>query len=88
MNWFIHIANLVYLGSYWCKDVRWLRVLTILGIILLIPYYLAQVEPLYAAAAWNAFFFGVNVFRLLKPEKDPVTVANAGQQCSQEHGCL
>jgi hypothetical protein len=56
-----------------------------LGIVLLIPYYLVQVEPLYAAAVWNVFFLGVNVFRLMKSEKDPVTVTNAGLRCSQEH---
>jgi hypothetical protein len=85
VNYFIHVANLVYLGSYWCKDVRKLRWLTILGIVLLIPYYLVQVEPLYAAALWNVFFLGVNMFRLFKSEKDPVTVANAGQQCKSSN---
>lgn len=69
MNCFIHLANLVYLGSYWCADVRLLRILTIVGILLLMPYYLVQVEPLYAAAAWNLFFLVVNIYRL-KTEKN------------------
>lgn len=66
MDYFIHLANIIYLASYWCKDARKLRLLTCLGILLLIPYYLVQVEPLYAAALWNLFFLAVNLWRLKK----------------------
>jgi hypothetical protein len=69
VNYLIHLANLVYLGSYWCADVRLLRMLTIVGILLLIPYYLVQVEPLWAAAAWNVFFLVVNIYRLTTKTK-------------------
>lgn len=64
MNSLVHVANVVYLLSYWVKDVRWLRALTILGIVLLIPYYLVQVRPLWEAAIWNLVFLGINIFRL------------------------
>lgn len=64
MQWLIHLANILYLCSYACKDARTLRILTIIAIVLLIPYYLVQVQPLYAAATWNLFFLGVNVKRL------------------------
>jgi hypothetical protein len=36
----INTANLIYLASYTAKDIKFLRWLTIAGIILLIPYYL------------------------------------------------
>ena len=58
----IHLANLVYLASYAVKDMRVLRWLTIVGIVLLIPYYLAY--DLWAAAIWNGVFLGINLFRL------------------------
>ncbi len=58
----IHIANVVYLASYAVKDIRALRWLTILGILILIPYYLAW--QLWAAAIWNGIFLGINLFRL------------------------
>lgn len=64
MGALIHLANVVYLLSYVVKDIKVLRWLTIVGIVLLIPYYLVQVEPLYSAAAWNMVFLGINVFRL------------------------
>jgi hypothetical protein len=58
----IHIANLVYLASYSVKDVRVLRWLTIFGIVLLIPYYMAY--SLWEAVVWNGIFLGINLFRL------------------------
>lgn len=58
----IHLANLVYLASYSVKDVRVLRWLTVLGIVLLIPYYLAW--HLWEPALWNVVFLGINLFRL------------------------
>ncbi len=58
----IHLANLVYLASYAVKDMRVLRWLTILGIVLLIPYYLAW--HLWEPAIWNGVFLGINLYRL------------------------
>lgn len=58
----IHLANVIYLASYAVKDMRVLRWLTILGIVLLIPYYL--VYDLYAAATWNVVFLVINLIRL------------------------
>lgn len=58
----IHLANLVYLASYAVKDMRVLRWLTIVGIVLLIPYYLAY--DLWEAAIWNGVFLGINLYRL------------------------
>lgn len=58
----IHLANLVYLASYSVKDVRVLRWLTVLGIVLLIPYYLAW--HLWEPALWNVVFLSINLFRL------------------------
>lgn len=58
----IHLANLIYLASYAVKDIRALRWLTIVGIVLLIPYYLCW--ELWAAAMWNGIFLGINLYRL------------------------
>ena len=64
MGSLIHIANVAFLLSYWVKDMRTLRWLTIIGIVLLIPYYLIQVVPLYAAAGWSVVFLTFNLYRL------------------------
>jgi hypothetical protein len=58
----IHSANLIYLASYAVKDIRVLRWLTIIGILLLIPYYL--VWHLWEAAGWNVVFLATNLYRL------------------------
>ena len=44
-----------------------LRWLTILGIVLLIPYYLCY--QLWAAASWNVVFLAINLFRLVPIHK-------------------
>jgi hypothetical protein len=77
MTWLIHVANATYLASYAVNDVRWLRWLTIMGLLLLIPYYLAC--ALYAAASWNAVFLVLNLLRLLGtgPRPRPMSAATA-----------
>ena len=64
----IHTANIIYLASYAVKDIKVLRWLTIVGIVLLIPYYLFY--SLWEAVAWNVVFLGINLFRLIKKEKN------------------
>ena len=58
----IHLANVIYLVSYTVKDMRWLRWLTILGAVLLIPYFFTL--NLYAPAVWNIVFLTINLWRL------------------------
>lgn len=59
---FIHLANIIYLASYSVKDIRALRWLTVVGILLLIPYYLYW--EMWAAAMWNGIFLGINLYRI------------------------
>lgn len=64
MDCLIHLANVVYLVSYSVKNLQVLRWLTIVGIVLLIPYYLTY--GLWAAAIWNGVFLAINLGRLLQ----------------------
>jgi len=66
----IHLANIVYLASYAVKDIRMLRWLTIIGIVLLIPYYLYW--QLYAATLWNVVFLLINLTRLNSQVKSDI----------------
>lgn len=68
----IHLANVIYLVSYAVKDIRVLRWLTIVGIVLLIPYYLSY--ELWAATAWNTVFLGINLYRLTTANKSLATL--------------
>jgi hypothetical protein len=70
----IHIANVLYLFSYLVKDILWLRVLTVIAGLVLVAYDLSLPNPLWAAVAWNAVFFGINAWqiRVLLIERRPV----------------
>lgn len=71
---FIHVANVLYVGSYLVKDILWLRVLTVLGGLTLLAYYVLMPMPLWAAIVWNVLFLSINLWqiRTLLLERRPV----------------
>src|SRR6516164_5723253 len=62
LDFWITSANLLYLASYSVRDILWLRILTIVAGVLLIPYYYLQSKPLWIAISWNLVFVGINLF--------------------------
>jgi hypothetical protein len=61
----IHVANVLYLLSYLVRDILWLRILTVVAICCLMPYYFTcGDEPLWAAIGWNVVFTGVNLYQI------------------------
>lgn len=62
----ITVANLIYLCSYAVRDILWLRILTVVGATLLLPYYYFQAEPLWAAIGWNSVFIAINIFWIVR----------------------
>lgn len=72
----IHVANVLYLLSYSVKDMLWLRCLTVIAALCLLPYYYVQLVPLTAAIAWNLLFIGINLIQIviLLRERRPVTL--------------
>jgi hypothetical protein len=40
-------ANFVFVAAYLVKDILWLRILSIVGSLVVLPYYLLQPEPLW-----------------------------------------
>jgi hypothetical protein len=77
MNYWIHVANLLYLASYVVKDILWLRLLTVVAGILLLPYYIMQPVPLWPAIAWSGVFLLVNIvqIKILLLERRPIRLA-------------
>jgi hypothetical protein len=57
------LANLIFIGAYWVKDILWLRLLSILGSLIVIPYYLLQAEPLWTPMMWSCVFIGIHATR-------------------------
>jgi CRP-like cAMP-binding protein len=70
----IHVANVLYLGSYLVKDILWLRVLTVVAGGVLLGYYALLPEPLWAAITWNCVFLAINLrqIQVLLLERRPV----------------
>ena len=62
----IHLANILYLLSYLVRDILWLRVLSVMAGLCLMPYYCHCGEhPLWAPISWNALFTAVNIFQIV-----------------------
>lgn len=74
MTYAIHIANVLYLISYLVRDILWLRILTVVAIICLMPYFYFQPQPLYEPISWNVVFAGINIVQIyiLFLERRPV----------------
>ena len=65
MDRMLHFANILYLASYSVRDILWLRVLTVVAILMLLPYYYYQPTPMFGAMVWNGVFAGLNVFQII-----------------------
>ena len=65
-DYLIHVANILYVGSYSVRDILWLRILTVVAMVALLPYYYTRQEPLLEAIAWNILFMAINGYQLYK----------------------
>jgi len=82
MDILIHVANVLYLGSYLMRDILWLRILTVVAACCLMPYFYFRPEPLLPAIYWNLAFTALNVYwigRLLL-ERRPVKLSQAEER--------
>jgi hypothetical protein len=70
----ISIANLFYLASYSVREILWLRVLSLAGAALLIPFYALQGPPLLPALVWDVIFIAINAYWIARliVERRPV----------------
>ena len=70
----INVANLIFLGAYLVKDILWLRILSIAGSVVILPYYYFQIETLWAPIAWTFAYMvihGVRTWGIIQ-ERRPV----------------
>ncbi len=81
----VHVANVLYLFSYLVRDILWLRMLTVVAILCLMPYFFFQPTPLWAPIGWNVVFTAINGFQiyLLLLERRPVKLSEAEQRLYQ-----
>lgn len=79
MNYLVHIAYVLYLISYSVRDILWLRAITIVASVVLVPYYYFQPEPLYVPMVWLILFTLINAGQIawLVLERRPVKMSAA-----------
>ncbi len=69
-------GQVLFALGYVLKDVRWLRRLTLLGCLVVTPYYLIRGEPLWSPIIWTGVYFGINgvhLFSLWRSAPRPPT---------------
>lgn len=75
-------ANLLYIFCYCVRDVLWLRILAVAAMVLLLPYYANQPEPMTGCMIWQFFFITINVYWIIKifRERRPPTMTAVEQR--------
>ena len=70
----ITAGNVLYLVSYSVRDILWLRILTVVAGLLLLPYYALQPMVPLVPVGWSAIFIAVNVvwIAVLVLERRPI----------------
>ena len=66
MEILINAANILYLLSYFVRDILKLRVLTVVAATCLIAYFYLRPEPMMTVVYWNTFFVAQNVFWIVR----------------------
>ncbi len=62
----LNTANILYIFCYGVRDVLWLRILAVAAMILLLPYYARQPEPMTDCMIWQFFFIAINVYWIIR----------------------
>ena len=66
-------ANVLYVFCYGVRDVLWLRILAVMAMTLLLPYY--AIKDLSAAIAWQGIFIPINLYwivQIIRERRPPV----------------
>lgn len=77
MELLINVANVLYLFSYFMRDMLRLRLLTVVAATCLTTYFYFLPEPLMVAVYWNLGFIGLNLFRIAR--RDPLPNTTPGR---------
>src|SRR6201985_2634579 len=77
----IHVANVLYLFAFMVRDILWLRFLTVIAAICLIPYYYFRPDPMMVPIYWNLVFMILNIYWIVRLlfERRPMRL-NADEQ--------
>lgn len=78
----VNLSNIVFLVAFSARDVLRLRVLSLVGEGIIVPYYYYQHETLWPPIFWGAAFMAVNAVRIiaLALERRPVVLSDREEQ--------
>jgi hypothetical protein len=82
INGLVNVSNIVFLAAFSVRDVLKLRLLSIAGEALILPYYYSQNETLWPPIFWGAAFMIVNAVRIVAMvlERRPVVLSDKEEQ--------
>lgn len=66
MDVLIYIANFLYLGAYFVREMLLLRLFSLLAALCLVGYFASRPDPLTTVIAWNLVFASLNLVHLLR----------------------
>ena len=78
----LNTANIIFLAAFMAKKIVWLRLLTITGNILVVPYYLYYIEPpLWNTIVWLCIYTTINLVMLfiIYLESRPIKLSDLEQ---------
>jgi len=58
----LNTANVLYIFCFGVRDVLWLRMLAIAAMVLLLPFYANQPEPMISCMVWQTVFIAINLY--------------------------
>ena len=79
----LNVAYTIWLAAFVAKDIVWLRMFTITGNVVVLPYYLYFFEkPLWNSITWVGIYTVINAVMLflLYLERRPVKLSKAEQK--------
>lgn len=79
----LNTANIIFLAAFMAKKIVWLRLLTITGNILVVPYYLYYIEPpLWNTVVWLCIYTAINLVMLfiIYLESRPISLSDLEQK--------
>ena len=83
LNILLNTANIIFLAAFMAKKIVWLRILTITGNILVVPYYLYFLEtPLWNNIFWVCIYSLINLVMLfiIYLESRPIELSDLEQK--------
>ena len=79
----LNTANIIFLAAFMAKKIVWLRLLTITGNIIIVPYYLYYIEPpLWNTIVWFCIYTAINLVMLfiIYLESRPISLSDLEQK--------